>query len=355
MTTMNGTTQSGIRLPYALVPPIEEVKDPQSVPSGFTPRRELNPVIAKFFNLITDATWMGAVFITTIVVTFMYSQHVKTVLVGLITYFAGRLALRNSIPGIIAAFMINLIFIGNFVGTLWPLFTLLVFICIAKGVTSRVVFGKDSVVKGSLLPASNSTNVGLATLEESMRSTWGVAGGHIGSNTQFGTAAVAGAKGEKIIGEALKTITDEFPFVRVFHGIRFTPGRDGADIDHVALVGNKVFFIDAKYWSYASYYWDFGVVKRDGESFSGGDVHMDSAMGKWVTLLPHDTTVTSRIALSKNEGRNYSYQVNNYGAPAGVSLTTTRELISELRQTAISTPPMVNRRLVRLFSNELQR
>lgn len=119
------------------------------------------------------------------------------------------------------------------------------------------------------------------------RHIYGTAGGHIGSASQFVQTADVGAAGEKILGEYLNKLAAKRTDMYVFHGLCFTPGKPGADVDHAVVIGNDVLLIDAKLWKSASYKFNAArQVMRNGKLFSGSDVHMDDALRKWRGYLP---------------------------------------------------------------------
>lgn len=266
------------------------------------------------------------------------------------TWLLSSLALRGSIPALLGSLFMGMIFFGiNLPGAASLLIATFI-AAFVTGVHKRFTKGRPAA------PMTYRGNNGLATLEQAMKPTWGVAGAHIGSNTAFGDAAVAGAKGEVAVGNALEAFAKKYPFVRVFHGLCFTPGKQGADIDHAVLIGDKVILVDAKFWSFGDYYWQpDGTVARDGQAFSGGEVHMDSALGKWRQFLGRNAShMDARITVAKAPTGNYGYRIDNSRAPRGVELTTIPDLIAGLEALAATTEPVVNRRLVYLISGELQ-
>lgn len=189
----------------------------------------------------------------------------------------------------------------------------------------------------------------LPNVRESLYPIWGIAGNNIsGSASSFGiTSALAGQKGEMIVGGELEKICRKYPQVRVIHGLRFNPlARNGsrADIDHLVIIGNLVFLIDAKLWqrgyySWSSQYFDSEVL-RNGASFPGGIVHMNNALSFWRTYL-------SKYAV-------YSYIVPVYGDrvdnsySSGTIIELLPNLISVLEKTAaLPENQFLDRRLLR--------
>lgn len=350
MATSYTPLQRDMELPYALQPPLPEAGFQGVGVQGLPGEHLLQHVTSRHLGYALAGTTLLA-FLSQ---GFLLAQGVQvnvvtTVLLAVITYFLGKWSLRGTWPGMLTTAFVGLVLFPTpfFRDVFTPLFMVFMAAALLKGLQQRL--------RGGNFLRSSGSEVGLATREESLRSTWGVAGGHVARNKAFGTAGQVGAEGEVKVGQALRSLTDRYPFVRVFHGVRFTPGKEGPDIDHVVLVGNKVFFVDAKNWLVSSYTWAAGEVLRQGTSFAGGDVHMDAAMEKWLPLLQGVAPVTSRIALSKEETSSYRYHLDNRGAPRGVALVTLPDLMAELESTAAATPPLVNRRLVYLFAQELNR
>jgi hypothetical protein len=188
------------------------------------------------------------------------------------------------------------------------------------------------------------------SISESIQPIWGVAGGHIGSNKAFGDMARVGAEGERVFGVALAKLSKEIPHMRVFHGLCFTPGKPGADIDHIVLIGRNVFILDSKNWAQGSYTWSrSGTVLRDGAEFKGGDVHMAAATEMWKKYLPRNVKITSCLVLTRSNG----YQISNSRAGV-VTLTTISDMIQELRHVAMNSEPLVDRRLMQAVAAQLQ-
>lgn len=147
---------------------------------------------------------------------------------------------------------------------------------------------------------SNPTDIGWDVYQHS----FGVPGGHVGANTDFGARAGIGAQGERNVADVLSGVTVAYPFVRVFHGLCFTPGKKGADIDHIVVIGHKVFLIDAKFWKYGEYTFSHGEFLRNGEYFRGGKVHMDAAGKMWWKYLHRP--VRPIIVLAQEDSSKYT-------------------------------------------------
>lgn len=234
------------------------------------------------------------------------------------------------------------------------------------------------VTLGAVLPLGVLTVLGrgkggssdtMATLPEVVRPVWGVAGSHVAGNAAFGIKAGIGAEGEQAVGQALESLVQKYPFVRVFHGAQFTPGKDGADMDHILLIGSQVFLIDAKNWSIADYEWILlsardkydgtpfwlGDVHRNGYSFPGGDVAVGASLNKWRTYLGGIAQVQARIVMSKPEIAGNHYTITDRAGIPDYQLKTVNTALAEFDNIAANTKPVVDRRLVRKISQALQK
>lgn len=253
----------------------------------------------------------------------------------LICYLIARLLLTRSSGRLVMGGLAAIAFLS-----LWPPRGLLlvvpaVLLVVAMSSALEIFWGRPS------------TGGALASAKDCRQAVWGEAGAHAEAGP-FGELSKVGAEGEKLLGAALETLTQQFPYVRVFHGVRFTPGRDGADIDHVVLVGDSVYIVDAKNWAHDRYWWQSGRIHRTTSAF---DNHMLAAIDKWSPLVP-DATLMARIVFTKEDP--YLYRIDNSNAPDNICLATIDSLMSELRLIAAHSRPVVDRRLVRVLVDELQ-
>lgn len=85
----------------------------------------------------------------------------------------------------------------------------------------------------------------------------GKAGGAIGGNTKFSSyATAAGAKGEAILGQTMIAFFKKHNVpAHIYHGVYY-PGSREADIDHVIVVGQAVYLVDAKLYKADTYWLD---------------------------------------------------------------------------------------------------
>ncbi|MCG7308056.1 MULTISPECIES: nuclease-related domain-containing protein [Brachybacterium] len=80
----------------------------------------------------------------------------------------------------------------------------------------------------------------------------GCVGGNLADAKAFGGAEAVGVAGEKRTAELLETWLDGISRVAILHSLRF-PGSERADIDHVVMIGHRVFIIDSKAWKGGTY------------------------------------------------------------------------------------------------------
>lgn len=106
---------------------------------------------------------------------------------------------------------------------------------------------------------------------------FGTGGGALSSgSSRFSKENVAkGVAGERRTALALEALL-RIPGTRIFHGLRF-PGSRVADIDHAVVNGDRVLFIDSKFWKPGEYRWleadKLGYVR--GRRVDRRDIHMD--------------------------------------------------------------------------------
>ncbi|WP_411732239.1 NERD domain-containing protein [Paeniglutamicibacter sp.] len=106
---------------------------------------------------------------------------------------------------------------------------------------------------------------------------FGIGGGALSEGrSRFSKENVAkGVAGERRTALALEALL-RIPGTRIFHGLRF-PGSTVADIDHAVVNGDRVLFIDSKFWKPGEYRWldadKLGYVR--GRRVDRRDIHMD--------------------------------------------------------------------------------
>lgn len=334
-------------LPYRLDPPL---KAGNSRKRSLTDRNFLS-YVTKGWVFIALSVWAGLTI-------YMLDEDWTIASPGSVLFYAfgiwifSALAIRGTIPSMMfSAVMAFTVFSFNPPGI--TLILIAVYLAsLTAGINKRFFGGSVETSKLSRRAVEH-----LATLEQSMVPVWGVAGAHIAKSKQFGDLADVGARGEAAVGAALQKVVDAYPFVRVFHGLNFTPDKAGADVDHAVLIGRNLFLIDAKNWRYADYTWSRdGRVLRDLGEFDGGNVHMDNALKLWSQYLGGSVKgMEARIALAKPDtSHRGSYSLANGRSPRGVELTTLTPLVQELMNVAASTEPVVDRRLVYKVASQLQ-
>ncbi|MFL4473000.1 NERD domain-containing protein [Paeniglutamicibacter sp. MACA_103] len=106
---------------------------------------------------------------------------------------------------------------------------------------------------------------------------FGIGGGALsGGSSRFSKENVAkGVAGERRTALALEALL-RIPGTRIFHGLQF-PGSLVADIDHAVVNGDRVLFLDSKFWKPGEYRWleadKLGYVR--GRRVDRRDIHMD--------------------------------------------------------------------------------
>lgn len=329
-------------LPYSFDPPIDGVEN--NGVSAFSFNRSILPYITKVTVLLAISFYtVASVFISGNPDNLLYE-----ILFPVLGALFSLLALRGRIPSMLIAAFAGLPVLVELATGIAPI---LIFIILLLSLYSGV---KKRFSRGSATRGIDSNDENLSNLKESMIPVWGSPGAHIAANSEFGEAGQLGARGEILVGEALEKFAKKYPHVRIFHGICFTPGRSGADIDHVALIGDEVFLIDAKFWSHGSYTWNrSGEVMRDGKSFNGGKVHMDAALEKWEEYLGRSArSITSLVCMVQDRKGTYDFPSSQ--SSKRVTLTTLPQLIETLSEAAKKSHPVVDRGLVYSTAVQLQ-
>lgn len=124
--------------------------------------------------------------------------------------------------------------------------------------------------------------------------TWGIAGSSQGQID-------SGLDGEKQVAKVLATYAEKHPEVKVFHSIQW-PGSQG-DTDHMLVVGNIVFIIDAKRWKSSRKYsvTPKGAILRGTVAFPEGKVKMMPAMAAWRKVLPNTAKVLGVVCIAQEK------------------------------------------------------
>ena len=146
--------------------------------------------------------------------------------------------------------------------------------------------------------------------------------GQDGQDT-FGDRASAGSLGERRTAAIIDEWAECRESVTVFHGLRF-PGSVRADVDHAIVAHQRVALLDSKNWKSGHYAFDrHGHVVRNGQPFTGGDVHMADAVRSYASSwAEHHVKVTGWIVLASQADRTPPTVDNSY-APPELRLVTT--------------------------------
>lgn len=115
--------------------------------------------------------------------------------------------------------------------------------------------------------------------------------------------AQAGNNGELKTARMLDDLV-RIPGTRVFHGVKL-PGSESADIDHIAVNGDKIVLIDSKMWSGIEHHLDnkgeVTTTTQSGSFYSRGVMKLPNAVSAMIELYS-GYTVTGMIAIHAPDG-----------------------------------------------------
>ena len=125
--------------------------------------------------------------------------------------------------------------------------------------------------------------------------TWGIEG-------MTGGVVAAGGEGEKQVAKTLADYASKTPKARIFHSVQW-PGAGDGDTDHMLVLGNCVFIIDAKRWKGSRKYsvTPKGEVLRGTVAFPEGKVKMLFAMQAWKKVLPPGVKVFGVVCIAQEK------------------------------------------------------
>lgn len=127
------------------------------------------------------------------------------------------------------------------------------------------------------------------------------------------TLAKVGLEGERDTTTFLKNWMKDKPNVVLIDSVHIRGEKeeldeetgllDGADTDHVMVIGDEVIIIDTKRWRKKTNYQvgDNGEVLRANKPFPGGKVHMRQAIYKWLDYLHEDAKITGIVIINTEE------------------------------------------------------
>lgn len=123
---------------------------------------------------------------------------------------------------------------------------------------------------------------------------WGIDG-------SIGDEVKAGIEGEKMVAKTLVPFMEAHPKAFLFHSVEW-PGSVG-DTDHMLVMGNTVFIIDAKRWKASRKYsvTAKGSVMRGTVRFDEGNVKMLPAMSTWSKTLPRGVKITGLVCIAQEK------------------------------------------------------
>lgn len=80
-------------------------------------------------------------------------------------------------------------------------------------------------------------------------------------------------------------------------------GEDGADTDHVVIIGDSIIIIDTKLWKKRAKYTvsNYKTVKRNGKSFKGGKVNIGAAVRLWRSFFPEAKNIRAFVCIQQEK------------------------------------------------------
>lgn len=142
-------------------------------------------------------------------------------------------------------------------------------------------------------------------------------------------AVEKGVEGERRTALALEALL-RIPGTRIVHGLKF-PGSRVADVDHAVLNGDRVVFIDSKFWMPGHYRWDgpSALLVRAPRRTERRTVHMD-------TVLQHPRiravapNVACRIILHPSRPGAITFAPDGQVSPDGIHATTVQDGVESI-------------------------
>jgi hypothetical protein len=139
--------------------------------------------------------------------------------------------------------------------------------------------------------------------------------------TRFRREDIAkGVEGERWTAQALETLL-AIPGTRILHGLRF-PGSHVADIDHAVINGDRVVYIDSKFWKPGQYQWvdrdNLGFVRPRG--INRLRINMDVVQTHAVTAKAA-AEVTCHVIVHPNAPGDITFTPGQQISPTGIPVT----------------------------------
>ena len=152
----------------------------------------------------------------------------------------------------------------------------------------KLLFPDAQSVKGALLSGERTFGTPAASLS------WGIDG-------SVGDEVKAGMEGEKMVAKTLAELAEKYPRAYIFHSVEW-PGSVG-DTDHMVVMGDTLFIIDAKRWKSSRKYsvTDKGEVMRGTVRFDEGKVKMIPAMKTWRGHLPKGVRIMGVVCVAQEK------------------------------------------------------
>lgn len=146
-----------------------------------------------------------------------------------------------------------------------------------------------------------------------------------------------GVIGEQKTALALESLL-RIPGTRIFHGLRF-PGSRVADIDHAVVNGDRVLFIDSKFWKPGEYRWldadKLGYVR--GRRVDRRDIHMDHVQCHPLTAKAA-AQVGCHVLIHPNSEGAITFTAGAHISPTGIPATGVQDGIEMIGRWLLQGP-----------------
>ena len=174
--------------------------------------------------------------------------------------------------------------------------------------------------------AANANAAYLAGLLE--RKVIGTPGASLGTSGFEAGQVKTGVAGEQKTAAVLDDFVRSADGAVVFHSVRWN--MDGApyDIDHVVVIGRRVFFLDSKNWSSGNYTMleSGDTVLRDGNPIPNGTIHVQSGADTYIKAFDLPDSITQVVVWTDGDISNRNIQ--------GPRLVRAAEMLDWLKQSA---------------------
>lgn len=136
----------------------------------------------------------------------------------------------------------------------------------------------------------------------------GTPGASLGTSGFSDEQVAAGVAGERNTARILDDFARRHDSVIVFHSVRWNMNGAPYDIDHVVVVGQRVFFLDSKNWSKGNYTMlaSGDTVIKDGVSIPNGAIHIQSGADTYINAYGISDFITQVVVWTEGALSNQS-------------------------------------------------